>query len=472
VNPEPFRISYKVRASLVCGVVAALSFIARNFHLDDALIYARYISHALQGRGLEFNPGEPVNALTSILSTWLVLALSWVLHHNVLLAEAILSAVFLAAAALLAERIVPLSGLLFASLGVIYYCIGMETSLFVFLLALTIYAYATDRLNWLPTLCVLAALARFEGAALVLVIGWRLWKQNRHPKLSSFAPAVLLIVFYFAFNVFFYHVLLPQSATAKFGQGFSGYWGRWPIAFLRLPETVFKPFGKSYVLALALLVFAAFGLKDRRLSKWNEVLVPFLVILGAFYLLFNIPSYHWYYPPILFFLLIYAICLVPQTRAAQAAALFLILCTAGATASDLRKNAYENLPYRDLALWMNANTPSNARIASVETGTLGWYSDRYFIDLVGLTTPINARYTAHREFSAWLAERPDYVVVHPDNPFPWEKAALDSPDFEFAPVHFGQVYLLRRKTPNIQGTTSALPSDRQPAQPSSSAPAH
>jgi len=447
VNSEPFRISYKFRATLVCCVVAALSFIARNFRLDDALIYARYILHALQGRGLEFNPGEPVNALTSILSTWLVLGLSWVLHHNVLLAEAILSAVFLAAAALLAEWIIPLSGLLFASLALIYYCIGMETSLFVFLLALTIYAYATDRVNWLPTLCILTALARFEGAALVLVIAWRLWRRNRRPKLFSFAPAVFLILFYFAFNLLFYHVLLPQSATAKFGQGFSGYWGRWPTAFLRLPETVFLPFGKSYVLALALLVFAAFGLKDRRLSKWNEVLVPFLMILGAFYILFNIPSYHWYYPPFLFFLLMYCMSLVPQRRAPQAAALFLILCTAAATAVNLRKDAHENLSYRDMALWINANTPANARIASVETGALGWYSsDRYFIDLVGLTTPINARYTAHREYSAWLAERPDYVVVHPNNPFPWEKAALASPDFEFVPVHFGPVYLLRRKT--------------------------
>lgn len=446
VTPDTYRIRFQIRAILVCCIVAALSYTARNFHLDDALIYARYIIHALQGRGLEFNPGEPVNALTSVLSTWLVLGLSWVLHHNVLLAEAILSGLFLCAAALLAERVIPLSGIFFASLALSYYCIGMETSLFVFLLMATVYAFLEDKLNWLPILCVLTALARFEGGALCLVIAWRLWKQRRFPALASFIPAVLLIAFYFAFNIFCYHILLPQSATAKFGQGMSGNWGRWPTAFLRLPETLFRPLGKSYVLAFALIIFAWFGAKDTRMKAWNPILFPFLAILGAFYVLFNIPSYHWYYAPFLFFLVLYAACLIPQTRQAQGAALFLAICLAFGTASDLKKNAHDNIPYRDMAHWIDQNTPQNARIASVETGTIGWYCDRYLIDMVGITTPVNARYTAHRDYSSWISEKPDFIVVHPNDPFPWEKVALASPDYELLPVHFGEVYLLRKKS--------------------------
>ncbi len=50
------------------------------------------------------------------------------------------------------------------------------------------------------------------------------------------------MVFYFMFNLYWYKTLLPQSATAKFGQGMSGNWGRWPTAFLRISDVAFHPF--------------------------------------------------------------------------------------------------------------------------------------------------------------------------------------------------------------------------------------
>lgn len=81
-----------------------------------------------------------------------------------------------------------------------------------------------------------------------------------------------------------------------------------------------------------------------------------------------------------------------------------------------------------MACWVDQNTPQNARIASVETGAVGWYCNRYLIDIVGLTTPQNARYTAKRDFSSWLEEKPDYIVVHPANTFPWEEVALLPPN--------------------------------------------
>jgi arabinofuranosyltransferase len=105
----------------------------------------------------------------------------------------------------------------------------------------------------------------------------------------------------------------------------------------------------------------------------------------------------------------------------------------------------ENADYANLAVWLGHKTAKNATVATTETGTIGWYCDRNIIDMVGLTTPQNATYTAHRDFSSWFAEKPDFVVVHPDTPFPWEKVALASPDYELAPVHFGPVYLLRKK---------------------------
>jgi hypothetical protein len=82
----------------------------------------------------------------------------------------------------------------------------------------------------------------------------------------------------------------------------------------------------------------------------------------------------------------------------------------------------------------------------VETGTLGWHCDRYIIDIVGLTTPVNSVYTAHRDFSSWFKARPDFVVVHPDGRFIWDRVALSSPEYTLLPVQFGDVGILERKT--------------------------
>jgi hypothetical protein len=442
--PSIYAINYRVRALFICVIVIALSVVVRHFHLDDSLIYARYISHALQGRGLEFNPGEPVNALTSILDTWFVLALARVLHGNVLLAQAILSCLFLIAAALVVESMVPLAGMMVAALCLPYWCVGMETSLFMFLLALSVYAYVNDRVDWLPLLCILTALSRFEGAALTPVIAWQLWKRRRFPRLWSFIPVVLLIVFYLFFNLHFYHAPLPQSATAKFGQGMSGYWGRWPTAFLRTSEVIYGPFGKAEIALIGLVILAGFGMRHHSMSKRNEIVVPFVLILGSFYVLFNIPDYFWYYAPFLMFVVLYAVRLIPETRASQRAGFAFAVCLAVASGVYLKKHTINAVDYISMAQWMDQNTPREARIASVETGTIGWYCDRNLIDIVGLTTPQNAHYTARHDFSSWITEKPDFIVVHSKLPFPWENVALSSHDYEFMPVHFGDVYLLRR----------------------------
>src|SRR5579871_2994695 len=114
---------FRWRAALAAGLTFALSWSARHLHVDDALIYARYVRNALAGNGLVFNPGERVNALTSPLHTCLLLLSSWMLHgsvspNRILLAGWLLGIVFLCATALLAERYVPWSGTAIA--GLIY----------------------------------------------------------------------------------------------------------------------------------------------------------------------------------------------------------------------------------------------------------------------------------------------------------------------------------------------------------------
>lgn len=446
IASSSYLVSYRLRALLIGAMFATLTWCGRHFRLDDALIYARYVSHAYQGRGLYFNDGEPVNALTSILDTWLQLGLTYLLHGRALLAQAIIGGTFLFGALLMAEAATPFAGVLLAAGSYFYFYTGMETPLFVFLLGLTVWAYARGKDSWLPLMCVLCLLTRFEGGALLVVIAWQLWRQRRMPSAVSFVAPLLLVAIYLFCNLHIYGALLPQSASAKLGQGMSGFWGRWPTAFLRFPPGIFLPLGDCWVFAVILTILAWFGSRAPGMAVRNEVLIPFLVLLGSFYVLFNIPNYPWYYAPFLYFFYIYAARLIPESKDARVSVLIIAGCMALFSSWNLWHNGTENEAYARAGDWLSEHTAPGARIAAVETGTIGWHCDRYIIDVVGLTTPVNAHYTAERDFSSWIKERPDYIVVHFDGRFPWEKVALASPDYEFLPVKFDSVGILRRRT--------------------------
>lgn len=451
----PSGIGFPIRACALLCILAVMSWLLHRFHLDDSYIYARYVRNALQGRGLVFNTGEHVNALTSIFFTWIMLAAGSVLHGNLIAIQEAFSAIFLVAALLLAERAAPLAGIIIASCPLLYACKGMETSLFLLILMLCVQAYIAERSNWLPLLCTIAMLTRFEGGAMAVVICWCLFRERRFPRVYSYVLPALLIAVYLWFNLHFYHAPLPQSASAKLGQGMSGFWGPWPTAFLLVPLLAVQPLGGSFVYFVVLGVLAYFATRSAAHRRWNSVVTPFLIFLAAFYVLFNIPSYHWYYAPFVYFLFVSLAHGLPDTPWTLGAASLVLLAMLYATAMELHAIDKGTQPYIAIAQWLDSNTPPAATIAAVETGHLGWYCNRRLIDMVGLTTPRNGTYTAHRDFKSWMLDHPDYVVVHPLNPFPWERVALESPDYELLPFHVDGVSVLRRRiqqAPLMKGT--------------------
>lgn len=431
----------------ICGITALLFITGRNFQLDDALIYARYTRNALHGMGLVFNAGERVNALSSPLFSVLLLIASWALHGRILLAGNLLSAGFLVAACILAEDLAPWSGVLIASIEYFYLCFGMETSLFLFLIVLTLTVYRKGRLEWVPTLALLTTLTRFEGGLLAVVIAADIWSTRgfpRHfPSIRAYALPALILAGYLAFNFHFYGALLPSSASAKFAQGFSGYWGRWPRAFMHVGP-IFSFFrGSPYVLPLA-VILGILGVRAHRGTPMNRILLPFLGGLLAFYLLLNVPNYHWYDAPFIFFLLVYAVAGIPKTRLAHILlAAVIVQCTIAAAWSLGRMGPRED--YVNADKWLAAHSAPSAKIATVETGSIGWYTDRYVDDIIGLTNPKNAVLLQHRDLQTWLEQdKPDFVIMH--NPAAFgENAAAASSHYVYVPVHFGAISLMRRK---------------------------
>jgi arabinofuranosyltransferase len=431
--------------SCICVITVFLSYAERHFQVDDALIYARYVRNALQGHGLVYNAGERINALTSPFFSILLLGLSWLLHGRLLLAETLLSAGFLIAACILAENLAPWSGVLIASTSYFYFCFGMETTLFLFLIVLTFLLYRKGRLDAVPTLALLTALTRFEGALLGVLIAIDMARNRRFPRLRAFLLPALIVAAYLVFNIHFYGRLLPSSAAAKFDQALSGFWGRWPRAFFRAPLILSDFFRTTiYVLPVA-FVLGILGVRAWQNTLMNRILLPFLGGLLAFYVLLNLPNYHWYNAPFLFFLFVYALAGLPRTRVAYILlAVVIVQCTV-AGFLKLRKSDV-NTNYAAASEWITAHSASNAKIASVETGTVGWYTDRNVDDIVGLTNPKNARQLRRHDFYSWLEQdKPDFVVMHTPPAF-GENAAAASPLYVYEPVHFGPYSVMRRKT--------------------------
>lgn len=431
------------------SIIALLFLIAsRHFIVDDGLIYARFLDNALTGRGLVFNPGESVNALTSPLFTDLLLVASWLLRGNVLLAEHLFFAVTFLATCLAAERIVPWSGVAVASTAYFYVLIGLETSLFLGLILLVALLYQHALYDWLPLALILTALTRFEGALLIPIVAWHLWRQRRFPRALAFLLPAMVLLAYMALNHHWYGSFLPNSATSKFGQARSGYWGRWPTAFLRVDGWALRGHrGVFRRTAYILPLVAWFGLRGwqaMRGTRLHSIFAPFFLGLTAFYVLANIPSYHWYYAPLIFIAILYAVRGIPPTRFAHAA-FAVILVVSGITNFFFLRIWGPDWDYVNIAQWINRNTPPTASVETVELGQIGWYTHRRVIDILGLTYPKNARHIAAHDPASWLAEdRPDYIVIHQPL-MPYEVVATLHPEYRPVPFHSGPIYLLKRE---------------------------
>ncbi|CAN5757352.1 hypothetical protein BH10ACI4_BH10ACI4_15320 [soil metagenome] len=453
-RPEAKLPSYLWRVLPAISIVAFLCWCSGASKIDDSFIYARYVENALAGHGMVFNVGEHVNALTSPLFAYLLLLCSWILHGNVLLATILLSVFFMMAACAVAEIVVPFSGLLLAGTAYFYELVGMETSLFVFLLLICIALLKFERYNWLPLCGLLTVLSRFEGGLLVVLIALEMYRRKTAPAWTALIPPIAVTGAYLILNHSYYDAYLPSSAIAKLGQGFSGYWGRWPTAFLGHLELLQEPFQATLYLVPILLGLATAGLVSRSSPLLNRIALPFCSLLLLFYVGFNMTGlYFWYFAPFILFAVLYAAHSIPRTRASYVIAGGFIALLVALNANFLRQPRQERryAGYVDAGQWLRNNTPANARIAAVEIGFLGWYSQRYLIDIVGLTTPKNAEHVAQRDLAAWLREdRPDYILLH-DAPWPWEQYAKQSTDYIREPVKLsGGIYLVRRRDYRVQ----------------------
>ncbi len=464
---------------LPCLPLFYLAWINRNFQLDDALIYLRYVRNFLNGSGLVYNPGEYFNGLTSPLYSYLAILTGLLLDNlqsaNILLATIlhasaliVFSEVFFAERPLVARCLFIVLGGTFPYFFLVH---GMETPLFMLMIGLCLYCYRFKHYFWLGIFAGLLILTRAEGVFLVVaLLGAYLVKNHALPSYRYFIIPLVLIAGNLIFNQLYYGAYLPATGSAKIWQGQSGLWGDGWL-FLQigyLSGWVFDS-NRFYLFTIAILTLIGFAssIKTQDNREIHLVASVFLIGYSCFFIILNIPNYHWYYAPYFIFAIIYStqgIFFIADTLGAMlhgklqwahqlpSVLLAVILVY---WASGISGNARDSFtPYKNIGIWLYQNTQENAKIALVEIGTIGWYSDRPIIDILGLVNPLNARFIGERKFEEWLNHySPDFILSH-DPPWPHEAGAgkaLASGSFEpDTRFDFKGYNLLKRVNPNVR----------------------
>lgn len=244
---------------------------------------------------------------------------------------------------------------------------------------------------------------------------------RRAPRFWVLICALLIFSAPFVFNYIYYGYFLPATGSAKIGQGRSGFWGEGRI-FLNFGYLKAYFSGKEYPAALLVLAALLGGFLMRR-SLYAMTLIACAGSLFSFYFILNIPNYHWYYAPFIYFIIIFAAkffeCAID--RALSLRSISMRLLSLGLVALSFGYVFVNSKPveggrhdgYAKIGEWLQRNTPKGASVALVEIGTVGWYSDRHIIDILGLTNKYNAEYISNSDVSSWLTRySPDYILRH------------------------------------------------------------
>jgi len=421
---------------LFLGPTAYLSYLNRTFKLDDALIYSRNIRNFLNGSGLVFNPGERLNSLTSPLFSYILIGASYILG-DIQVAAMTVSAIFMGATlcifAVIFSRysnryIATLFATALACIPFFYRTFGMETTLFMFMIGACIYLFLDNRIFLLGIACSFLILTRSEGVFLILAMAIEHFRQRKpFPRAHNFIIPILLVVGNVLFNRIYYDSFLPVTGATKILQGQSGlfapFFGVWilkPRPWLMGPDALFLYYG--------IAALAACGAISQRLRSINVLSIGFLCLYSSFYILLGIPGYFWYHAPFYPFFFFYAgvglfwlfrqFCKTDSkvTKIAGVVLFTLLVVILPCRSLMMTKNKLggETRPaLRDIGLWIKENTPTNARLAVVEIGTIGWYSERQITDILGLVTPSNTQYLKERDFEGLLKDSSyDYLLIN------------------------------------------------------------
>jgi hypothetical protein len=417
--------------------LAAEHEIARvwGFSLDDSWIYATYAKNLALGKGYAFNPGEHVAGATGPLYVF-ILALLYLLFHDVVLPAKVLGIICLAASGIVVfrtvRRILPKSAiapllagalvagsppLLWGSLS------GLEIPEYLLLACIGIYFYVTERWTLAVLSWSLGVWLRPDGLVLAflgLILRPRITLKN------SIGPAVafgLIVGACLAFNYAVGGWIFPNSVRLVARPGGNILLSQWIMvkqcADLWIGSIGSRPVAMHAVLLLpafvvgAVLVIqrwpalvayfvlfpislAVFRVTGGQYDRYIVHTVPFGVILGMIGFEFATRrAFGRRYAAGL--LILGAICLGWQGYSARKVGI----------AHGWNVQNIEGMQRFIAEGTRKATTPGDT-IAVNDVGAIGYFSNCFVVDLVGLVSPKLSFPESLRRY------RPKYMIVFPD----------------------------------------------------------
>jgi hypothetical protein len=270
---------------------------------DDTFIFLTYARNLSAGNGLVFNTGERVCGITSPLWTAMLSLLFFTVHEPSRIAP-ILSA-FTGGAALMAllwlqaprfrlvGGIASIATLLLAPSFRVWSASGMETSLFLLLIVLSLVLLRARHVLAGGLSVGLAMLARPEGYLLALscLAAALVRRESRRDIIRGIGAALALVAPWLIFSHFYYGSMLPQSLLAKrivYGE----------VLFHTPPTETLRLFLAYGVPSLTMTAVALFGfVVSRRLRRDIDIL-GFGILYVAFHALGRSFTHDWYIAPV------------------------------------------------------------------------------------------------------------------------------------------------------------------------------
>jgi len=404
-----FDKSETTRALIAIGIFIFASVIVMLYGGfsagDDTFIYLRYVQNALTGHGFTFNPGETSYGCTSTLWAFLMKPIAYFAGNNVWtwkIASSILFGLRASFLYLLLSRFrVGFGWTLTLTLAAIvephtfrWASSGMENSLAVLLLTVAAYLFflcaekaSVIKLILLGLVCALLPFTRPELALISLAVSIfvPLIILNYRFLAAFFATEVVVFGLCLALVWFCFGALIPQSAEAKalFLQFPTRYY-----ALLQCAKIVLTG-GISLLIVLVLVNGISKGAKCWRLAALFCFIVSILYLSYRNHLVSTRYASYICAPVVLAAIIVIAEKVAagtPRTYCFKAAIILHLLISAGVLVylwPTTRAGDYHDI--RKVAEALSSRTDENSRIAVSEVGAFGFYSDRYIIDLDGLT---------------------------------------------------------------------------------------
>jgi hypothetical protein len=282
-----------------------------------------------------------------------------------------------------------------------YMFVPLETN-WVTALLLWSFVWAIAR-RWYACAATLACAVIFRPdmvLAVLLLGGLCVWETRA----AALRPALLLCALtapWFVFALSYFGRVIPQSATAKYHRT---AWLEYAVWAFKHPAATVSPFGDRFVVVAAVWLAALLGglalaRRDRRLA-----LLPIYAVLHASAYLYLRPYTHkWHMYPVTALVLLLAVgglCLIGQSlrspalrRLALVPVIALALAYAARSTRFAREhadaywNGARDQAYREIAAYLRAHARPTDVVASVEVGTIAYYSDLTMYDWGALITP-------------------------------------------------------------------------------------